>query len=429
MTAPTRGERIAGLGALGAVTFLIGLAIWAGLRRPSPAPPTTTPAAAPRICVPRLLTPEFRAQAALRSMAYHSANAPDVRPGHAADLQPRRIASETAKRWRPGTTLKVGFQGGSATIQARVLKAMGRWSEVCQVDFVAAPFGQAQVRVGFLQGQGSWSYIGTDILSIPVSEITMNLGWLGDDTDDEEVRRVVVHETGHTLSFDHEAQFGLATGELRFNTAAIYAYFEGPPNYWTKQDVDQQILTPLTLAGVQHSDHWDKYSIMEYFFDRNWIVPPTDIPNNTDLSPTDIAKAQEWYGPRGTVPGPTGPAGPAGPAAGDGIPLAVGDAAVAFQRDDDGSVTFALTGTPGAVWVHLQAATLRKARFWAAIGPHGGTTPLALTVRSDGSLDLPKFPGGPLDLIVASDAPAGTPIVAAALAYRRSTQAPRKKAA
>jgi hypothetical protein len=55
-----------------------------------------------------------------------------------------------------------------------------------------------------LAGQGYWSYLGTDILSIPRNRPTMNLQGFNINTPDSEFRRVVRHETGHTLGFPHE---------------------------------------------------------------------------------------------------------------------------------------------------------------------------------------------------------------------------------
>jgi serralysin len=248
----------------------------------------------PRICVPKSLPPSLVVAAALRAHVAHPDNVPEIHPHLLGGLHPVEIASVTSKRWRPGSILTVGFLGGSPATQGRVLAHMRRWSEVCNIGFARHEPDLSQIRIAFLAGQGSWSYIGTDILSIPAPEPTMNLGWIDDDTPDEEVRRVVVHETGHTLSFEHEAQLGEALGQLVFDRDRVYAYFGGAPNFWSRDQVDSQILTPLELAGVEHSD-FDKRSIMEYWFDPSWIVPPTLIPATTDLSPTDIARAASWY--------------------------------------------------------------------------------------------------------------------------------------
>lgn len=261
----------------------------------------------PRICIPKSLPAEHAVGAALRAMAHNPENVPEIHPPHLGLLHPLEIASVTSKRWKPGSTITVGFLGGSAQTRARVLKHMRRWSEVCNILFALADTSVAQVRIAFEPGLGSWSYIGTDVLSIDRGEPTMNLGWIDDDTPETEVRRVVVHETGHTLSFEHEAQLGEALGTVVFNKPAVYQWFTGPPNNWTQAEVDQQILTPLDLAGVEHSD-WDKRSIMEYFFESSWLIPPTDIPQTTDLSPIDIDRAAAWY-PRsgGSGPGTVAP--------------------------------------------------------------------------------------------------------------------------
>ncbi len=55
-----------------------------------------------------------------------------------------------------------------------------------------------------LAGKGYWSYLGTDILSVPLNHPTMNLEGFSIKTSDSEFHRVVRHETGHTLGFPHE---------------------------------------------------------------------------------------------------------------------------------------------------------------------------------------------------------------------------------
>jgi len=51
---------------------------------------------------------------------------------------------------------------------------------------------------------GYWSYLGTDILHIPKNRPTMCLENFSMDTLESEYKRVVRHETGHTLGFPHE---------------------------------------------------------------------------------------------------------------------------------------------------------------------------------------------------------------------------------
>jgi hypothetical protein len=52
--------------------------------------------------------------------------------------------------------------------------------------------------------EGYWSYLGTDIRLIPWNRPTMNLQGFTMNTSESEYKRVVRHETGHTLGFPHE---------------------------------------------------------------------------------------------------------------------------------------------------------------------------------------------------------------------------------
>src|SRR5438128_1710060 len=81
---------------------------------------------------------------------------------------------------------------------------------------------------------------GTDNLGIPKSRPTMNFGWLRDDTEDAEYERVVVHEFGHALGAIHEHQN--PKGGIEWNLPAVYAYFAGPPNHWSKEETDLNVV-------------------------------------------------------------------------------------------------------------------------------------------------------------------------------------------
>lgn len=260
----------------------------------------------PRVCTPVALPEEHAPAAALRAVLHRAENVPEVADPHGlGGWHPQDLAGAPSRFWRPGTVLSVAFLGGSEALRARVLTRMRRWSEVGNIDFAPAGPGEAAtVRVGFVPDGRSWSFTGTDLLSIAPDRPTMNLGWLTDATPEEEVRRVVVHETGHTLGFDHEFGLALALRTVRVDEAAVIAYYAGPPNYWSPEQTRRQVLRPLELAGEVHTP-WDRKSIMEYALDPHWFVPPVDVPLNTDLSPWDIAAAQRWYGARGTpVPFP-----------------------------------------------------------------------------------------------------------------------------
>ena len=75
--------------------------------------------------------------------------------------------------------------------------------DLCGLVSQVAPGQTGEVRIS-LTGNGFWSYLGTDIMLVPKSNPTMNLQGFSIFTADSEYRRVVRHETGHTLGFPHE---------------------------------------------------------------------------------------------------------------------------------------------------------------------------------------------------------------------------------
>ena len=96
-----------------------------------------------------------------------------------------RIIVATASKWVNGTTLRYHFMRSPASWSApeseknvvrqafRTWKALGMGLEFKEVDSAA----EAEIRIGFLKGDGSWSYIGRDVLQQGAAERTMNFGW------------------------------------------------------------------------------------------------------------------------------------------------------------------------------------------------------------------------------------------------------------
>jgi len=103
----------------------------------------------------------------------------------------------TAKKWKNGRVLKVSLSGATQKIQDRVRHYAALWSDYANITFDFSGGASSEIRVEFNVGDGSWSVIGTDALS--ASGQTMNYGWFTDNTNEEEFRRVIVHEFGHAL--------------------------------------------------------------------------------------------------------------------------------------------------------------------------------------------------------------------------------------
>ena len=120
------------------------------------------------------------------------------------------------KKWVNGTKLHYYFfrngpWAGPPSQIDLVTAGFKVWSDLKiglqfeEVDDIAA----AEIRIGFLQGDGAWSYVGRDVITFPgQQERTMNFGW--DLTQDRRREYVAVHEIGHTLGFPHEHQNPIA---------------------------------------------------------------------------------------------------------------------------------------------------------------------------------------------------------------------------
>jgi len=195
-----------------------------------------------------------------------------------------RMALLKGKLWKKGTTLTVKFLGGDPAIQKKVEVMAKNWENFANIKFNFISDGDANIRVAF-EPDGSWSYIGTDALGIPQNEPTMNYGWLETSTPDEEYSRVVKHEFGHALGCIHEHQNPAAN--IPWDRAAVYAYFTGPPNNWTREQVDHNLFDRYS-SNITNFTNLDPKSIMLYPIPAQFTTNHQAIGGrNNDLSDTD----------------------------------------------------------------------------------------------------------------------------------------------
>ncbi|MFD5258045.1 M12 family metallopeptidase [Streptomyces bobili] len=188
---------------------------------------------------------------------------------------------------------------GDKTQQDVVRDAFGAWRDVgIGVSFVEVDDrSEAELRIGFQQGDGSWSTVGRDALRAGLNERTMNFGW---DLTAPGERATALHEIGHALGMQHEHQSPFAG--IHWDDEAVYADLAGPPNFWSRDRTFFNILRKLDPAEVNGSV-WDPQSVMEYPFSAGLILEPEQFRGGVHppgaLSPLDEEFALRWYPPPG----------------------------------------------------------------------------------------------------------------------------------
>jgi len=193
------------------------------------------------------------------------------------------------KRWVNGSIVKVRFIGGSTLFRNKVIQYAKTWEPYANITFsFVADNAAADVKVAF-EDDGYWSYMGTDSRSATTS---MNYGFDA-STDETEFRRVITHEFGHALGLEHEQSH--PDSNIPWNKQAVYNYYMGSPNFWTKSEIDFNVLSVNSRTGLNYNAY-DTKSIMHYpvqarFTTNNKVIAS----NNTTISQGDIAYVRTYY--------------------------------------------------------------------------------------------------------------------------------------
>lgn len=211
-----------------------------------------------------------------------------------------KLAVVKDNKW-PGTSvhLKVAFVDHPeppAALRDHIISIMNEWSNYCDVSFTAGGW-DSEVRIS-LHGDGYWSFLGTDILgySDPNTKTMCLDGFTVYDIGDPELRGTVLHETGHTLGFEHEH---LRPEIVQWIDPKKAEDFYEESDNWLAEETRAQVLTPLNNREILASAAYDLHSIMCYPIERKILKSyAPDVTGGNVISPVDIQFASSLY-PKG----------------------------------------------------------------------------------------------------------------------------------
>lgn len=252
-------------------------------------------------CVPKMLPDEKRQEGAIRAVRYNPVNM--IRP--VAFIPKDRLSVLISSYWgAEGVKLTVSFMDNPpADVRKKILLYLNMWGERANVTFTETQTN-GRVRIA-RQPDGYWSYLGTDIDSIPANEPTMNLEGFSSNTADEEYLRVVCHEGGHTLGFPHEHMRKAIIDKLDVRkTIAWGRRYLG----WDERTVRQQILTPLSEQSIMGTPNAEETSIMCYQLPGTITKDGRPIMGGDRITQSDMDFAAKIY-PKVVTPPPPPPGG------------------------------------------------------------------------------------------------------------------------
>ncbi len=239
------------------------------------------------LCTIKHLPDELKMQADQKAIEINPMNEPKI-----------ELAAKVRKLWpKSGASLTVQFIDNllpQVELRTRILSHMNAWSQYGNINFKEVTSG-GQVRITLRTDHPDgmyWSYLGTDILLIPSNEPTMCLGGFNMNTEEKEYRRVVRHETGHTLGYEHEQLRKEIVYKIDRQKAIDYfEKWEG----WLPGDTERNVLIPLEDSEIITTKNADPTSIMCYSLPGEIMKDGEPVVGGDDISRDDGDLTSKLY--------------------------------------------------------------------------------------------------------------------------------------
>lgn len=201
---------------------------------------------------------------------------------------------QKSSKWRSGDRITVTFLEGDQRLKDRVRAVAEQWTAPGRANlklaFVDDP--NADIRISFRPGKGSWSTVGTTCRKVPNGQATMNFGWIDANSPELVLQSVVLHEFGHALGLIHEHQN--PAGGFKWNRQAVIDDLSGPPNNWSISQIEFNVLNPVNAADLA-ATVMDPLSIMMYPIPARWTQDGRSTGSNKELSAKDKSFIKEQY--------------------------------------------------------------------------------------------------------------------------------------